>query len=404
MKSIFQLSPVLLGSLSFGTLTSFAGIALQSYEIEYPEIADEKNQNLISWFSDGPRLSGALGPFILNFFIDKLGRRMSLSIVSFCCAICWFLLLFMSGGNLKFGVIIRTIQGLFWGIIACLNPVYVSELAPYHLQGLFGSLHQLFIILGICLNNILGVSLKWRELIYFGGIINLLLSGVVFMAPESPATIRMKKEVYAMNESLLEKKYVLVTISSAVMLFFQQFSGINAILGNLSDMMSSSGMNLHPNIQSALSTLAQFIACGVACFLMDDLGPRALWNFSSFLCLVCLLCYAIARVIESSAHWIPVLCIFIYCLAFGIGQGPCPWVIFPNSYPDKIRYIGCCWMMFSHWICSFIVTYCHPIILASVGEFYAFIIYSICCFGSLIYGVIFLPKKDNHDRDQDALF
>ena len=93
MKSIFQLSPVLLGSLSFGTLTSFAGIALQSYEIEYPEIADEKNQNLISWFSDGPRLSGALGPFILNFFIDKLGRRMSLSIVSFCCAICWFFII-----------------------------------------------------------------------------------------------------------------------------------------------------------------------------------------------------------------------------------------------------------------------------------------------------------------------
>ncbi|OHT10058.1 major facilitator superfamily transporter [Tritrichomonas foetus] len=307
----------------------------------------------------------------------------------------------MDNANIKAGLIVRTIQGVFWGALSALAPVYVGEVAPFYARGLFGSLHQLFIILGICLNNILGAFVDWKVLIYVGGAINIILAGSIYIVSDSPTSERLKDKSVK-KESLYQKKYARTVISSMTMLFFQQFSGINAILANLSEMMSSSGINLDANLQSALSTFAQFIACFIACFLMDSVGPGILWMASSFGCFLSLIVYGMSLVV-ATPHWVPVLSTFAYCLFFGLGQGPCPWAIFPMSFPDAVRYEGICWMMFSHWICSFIVCYIHPIFTSMFNEFYAIIIYSICCFGSLIYGGIFLDMKEDRERDDIAL-
>ena len=85
--------------------------------------------------------------------------------------------------------------------------------------------------------------------------------------------------------------------------------------------MSFSGLNMNPNLQSTMSTLAQFLACVIACFLMDLVGPRKLWITSTISCVISMLIYAYCIYKEDSIFrvpgFVPVLSVFVYCLSYG---------------------------------------------------------------------------------------
>lgn len=46
-------------------------------------------------------------------------------------------------------IIGRLVIGVFCGLCTGLTPMYVGELAPTHLRGAFGTLHQLGVVIGI---------------------------------------------------------------------------------------------------------------------------------------------------------------------------------------------------------------------------------------------------------------
>ena len=47
---------------------------------------------------------------------------------------------------------------LFAGLGNCLAPIFLSEIAPCNLRGAFGTLHQLFVTLGIFLSSVFGLE------------------------------------------------------------------------------------------------------------------------------------------------------------------------------------------------------------------------------------------------------
>lgn len=209
------------------------------------------------------------------------------------------------------------------------------------------------------------------------------------------------------NSYLLNPKNFKNIISSIAIFVFQQYSGINAILNNLSFIMKKSGLDLHANIQSFMSTLAQFLACTLACFLMDHLGPRILWLASCIGCFISLVIYSYCIFNDETKSevplFLPVLSAFSYCLFFGLGLGPTPWIVFPIEFPDIVRYECMCWMMFSHYLISFVVCYTHPIIEKKIGEFYAILIYIVGLIGSFIYGFICLPHNIDENQEDVTL-
>lgn len=431
LKALGSVAVLLLGALSFGTVTSYPSPAIMSLTEEKPQLAEERFKTMISWFSNAPRLSAGVGPFLIICLLPRFGRRAMLSVISFLLGVSWFLLLLINQRdnkndvpfNLVNGIITRTVMGLFWGTMSNLTITFIVELSPPDSFGLFGSMYQLFIICGICLNNILGAFVDWKILLIIGAVINILFAICILLKNDSPVSTKLKKQkgqtsgrcscCYCiacdkkMKTQGLNDSFHKEVISSMVMLFFQQYCGINAILNNLSSIMILSGLDINPNLQSALATLAQFLACLIACFLMDSIGAKILWIVSSIGCLISLVVYAYCiyntENLMKVPGYIPVLSVFVYCLFFGLGQGPAPWVVFPGNFPDMLRYEGVCMMMFSHWIFSFVVCYTHPIITEKVGEFYAILIYMICAVGSIIYGFIFIPKKENDFKEDFAM-
>lgn len=428
-----------LGALSFGTVTSYPSPAIMSLTEEKPQLGEERFKSAISWFSNAPRLSAAIGPFLMIPILPRIGRKYALSIVSFLLCISWFLLFLIDTKdkkndvpfNIEYGVVVRTIMGLFWGTTSVLTITFIIEIAPSSSYGLFGSIYQLFIILGICLTNILGAFVNWKILIIINAIINLIFSICLLVKEDSPVSQKLKvhkshhkkhssskcfhchlfrniDESAKINGFGSNESYVRTVISSMFILFFQQYCGINAILNNLSSIMTLSGLSMNPNLQSAMSTLAQLLACLIASFLMDNIGPRILWLTSTAGCLISLSVYAYCifdyQTLMTVPRYIPVLAVFVYCLFFGLGQGPAPWAIFPGLFPDLLRYEGICCMLFSHWFISFVVCYTHPIITEKVGEFYAILVYIICSIGAIIYGIFFIPKKENINPEDFTMF
>jgi len=43
------------------------------------------------------------------------------------------------------------------GMATQLAPLYLTEISPYNLRGMFGTANQLFITIGICMGSVLGL-------------------------------------------------------------------------------------------------------------------------------------------------------------------------------------------------------------------------------------------------------
>lgn len=62
---------------------------------------------------------------------------------------------------------------------------------------------------------------------------------------------------------------------------FQQYCGINALLGNLNDIMSKSSINIDPVLQSAIANMAQLVSSLISSFMMDVIGMKKMWVISN---------------------------------------------------------------------------------------------------------------------------
>ena len=203
-----------------------------------------------------------------------------------------------------------------------------------------------------------------------------------------------------MLKSLLQKKYMFVVVSGSFMFLFQQFSGANAILSNLSSIMSRSGLLIDGNLQSCMANAAQLIAVLVCSFLVDSFGPRILWCISASLCVVFLVFYAITMKI-SMPNFFPVLCIFLYRLSFGLGVGPLTYASWVHLLSDSVRYYGTMILMSVHWLISWIVVITFPIMNENIGQFWTAIVYALSTFISVFYGIFFIP--DNNDKETEEM-
>ena len=190
-------------------------------------------------------------------------------------------------------IIGRLLGGLGVGILSCLVPLYISEVAPTHLRGRMTSLQQLMITIGIAvanvINAVLAVSidelseLQWRLALGIQGLLGLVLTFSVAKLPESPRfLIYVNKEADALvalaqlRQNLMESPIVQLefteikaTIDAEKKLgeiswtdaingvfrermlvgiliqMFQQWTGINAVMYYSSKLFVGMGFSVH---------------------------------------------------------------------------------------------------------------------------------------------------------------
>ena len=195
----------------------------------------------------------------------------------------------------------------------------MAEIASARLKGLFGGCNQLFITIGGFIGYIYGVRTfninYWKFSLTAAGIVALFEILMLFTY-ETPRWLFSKhKDFQAMRvltvlrgmnsrvtkeanqiKAALQRKYTILEQLKAfrnravfipfilvlMLMFFQQFSGINAVIFYASDIFKNAQVPLDVNLVSALAIgVVQVVATLLSVLLVDKLGRKVLLTISS---------------------------------------------------------------------------------------------------------------------------
>ncbi|RDW82895.1 hypothetical protein BP5796_04386 [Coleophoma crateriformis] len=140
-------------------------------------------------------IGGLLGALCAGPVSDAYGRLLAMRINA-CFFVLGAILETLSGNILILGIG-RLLAGVGAGASTVIVPLYVSEIAPPAERGLFGSLTQVMINVGILVTQTLGYYLSrgsmWRIILAVGFGIGVVQAFGLLIIPESPAWLAAHK-------------------------------------------------------------------------------------------------------------------------------------------------------------------------------------------------------------------
>ncbi|KAF5327608.1 hypothetical protein D9619_004804 [Psilocybe cf. subviscida] len=189
--------------------------------------------------------------------------------------------------------------------------------------------------------------------------------------------------------SLITDRSLLYRVAvGSLTMFFQQWTGINAILYYAPSIFKNLG--LEGNANSLLATgvvgIAMFLATIPAVIWIDKIGRKPVLVSGAFLMGACHLIVAILTARFSSdwgmhkvAGWVACSLVWVFAIGFGYSWGPCAWILVAEIWPLSVRGKGLSIAASSNWMNNFIVGQVTPSMLQhiSYGTFIFFGLFSI---------------------------
>ncbi|KAJ1451515.1 general substrate transporter [Pelagophyceae sp. CCMP2097] len=193
-------------------------------------------------------------------------------------------------------------------------------------------------------------------------------------------------------------------ITLAIM-FFQQFSGINAVIFFSGDILGSSGFE-NRDLGGVIIMAIQVVFTGVSCLAVDRLGRRTLLVGSLAGMAVSAAFMAAFFFLGSKCPPIVALVALVgYIISFSMGLGPIPWLLMAELLPSKARGLASALATLANWSFSFIITESFATLqnaLTPAGTFAAFT--GVCAAGA-VYVYTSVPEtKGVSLEDIERLF
>lgn len=392
---------LMFGAITFGYVIAYPSPAIPQMQKEFHGLTDFET----SFFNAVSSLAAIAGPFITAACLRCIGRRPMTSFIAIFAAISWILMLLVTEERFWFGIIVRALCGVSIGAFSAIIPMYIVELAPPSSTGFFGSLNQLGVATGIFICYIVGTYLDWRPSAIVGASIPACLAALVWLIPESPAVVQ---QYVAMEDNstsgcdIWQKKWILPLFVCVMFMFFQQFSGVNAILTNLTTLFESAGVELSPGIASAISSIAQVVSVFIGAVLIEKLGRKVIWIVSFGGITLADLLYALCTRNIIKSTWFPIVVIFLFLLAFGLGAGPIPWFIVSEMFPPSVRPQASSVVSTSNWVLAFLVIEIFPFMENRMGDFGCFMLFAACSLAGTLFGLKYVknPEDDGHGYEE----
>ncbi|KAJ7237558.1 MFS monosaccharide transporter [Mycena haematopus] len=410
-------------------------------------------------------LGALIGTLLAGILADKYSRRHS---IFAACVIFNIGALFQCfAENLGHLFIGRAIGGIGVGALSMLSPLYISEISPPEVRGSLIALEQFSIVLGVVVGFWIGFftrhisgSLSWRlplGLQIAPGV--LLALGAIVLLPASPRLLVLKGRYAEAETSLVKlrgrddgltkiellemrveatlisqpdgtspkhglgefavwgrlftKKYRARTMIGVLIMVFQQWSGINALLYYGPTLVRSIG--LQGNTVSLLVSggigIVQFLAVGPAIVYIDRLGRKPLLRGGS--AVMGLAHLTIALLVQlfqdnwskhAAAAWVAVAGIYTFTFAYGVSFGPIGWVLPSEVFPLSMRARGVALATASNWINNFFIGLITPVMM-EVSPAGTFLTFATACFLAYLWATYSVPETAGVAlEDMDRVF
>lgn len=341
-----------------------------------------------------------LGSLVGGWPTDRWGRKRTLGGIGVLYVIsalgCGF-----APGVLSF-IVARMIGGLGIGISTVVAPLYISEIAPPSHRGRLAGMFQFNIVFGIVVafaSNALLAGIgenAWRWMLGIAVIPSAVYTVLCLGIPESPRWLlshRRDREAAigvlqlmdpdasrealeteanrllpttrtdAVSEPFWSRKLMVPIGLAFLVAFFNQLSGINAILYFAPRIFAMTGLGPQAALlQSVGIGITNLLFTFVGIWLIDRCGRRTLLLVGSFGYIASL---GLTSWAFFTGHFgIVPSCIFAFIAAHAVGQGAVIWVLISEVFPDRHRAAGQALGSFTHWIFAALLTTFFPAMIA----------------------------------------
>ncbi|XP_042336410.1 solute carrier family 2, facilitated glucose transporter member 8 [Sceloporus undulatus] len=433
-----------LGPLSFGFVLGYSSPAIPSLKRgNNPELRLEDSQ--ASWFGSVVTLGAAAGGILGGYIVDKLGRKLSLM---FCAVPYVFgFAIIISAQNVWMLYLGRLLSGLASGVTSLVVPVYISEIAHSKVRGMLGSCVQLMVVTGILGAYVAGMALEWQWLAVLCSLPPCLMLGLMAFMPETPrfllsqnqqteaiASLQFLRgplvdhewECQQIEENTSEQEKLSLAefknpaiykpfLIGVTMMFFQQVSGINAIMFYAKTIFEEANFK-NSGAASVIVGSIQVFFTAVAALIIDRTGRKVLLVISGFIMAASAAVFGVyfkmtlpspgnsshiqllnsplslALMEEHSLAWLAVLSLGLFIMGFALGWGPIPWLVMSEIFPLRARGVASGACVLTNWLMAFLITkefHDFMVLLTPYGTFWLF---STTCLLNVFFTILCVPE------------
>lgn len=329
----------------------------------------------------------------------------------------------------------RFIGGLGVGASTIAAPAYISEIAPAKKRGQLVGLYQFNIVLGILIAFLSNYLLRntgeqpWRWMLGVEALPAFIYTILVLFIPKSPrwlisknkyeeaskilqkidVTINIKEKIEEIrqqtksavsSESIFMKKYRLPLILVFFIAFFNQMSGINAILYYSPRIFEAAGLGASTALLSSIGIGAvNLVFTIVGIYLIDRLGRRLLLLIGSVGYIISLSLAAAAFFFNWGGYSVPIF-LFLFIAAHAIGQGAVIWVFISEVWPDHLRASGQSFGSSTHWILAAIIPSFIPFLFDTIGPGNVFAFFTFMMALQLLFVLFMMPETKGKSLEE----
>ncbi|ETZ21631.1 sugar porter family MFS transporter [Pedobacter sp. V48] len=389
----------------------------------------------LSVFEHGLTISIALIGTVIGSLLgsrpsDKFGRKNTLYFVAVV-----YLLSSLGtalADNWYVFLVFRFIGGLGVGTSSVTAPIYISEISPADRRGRLVGLFQFNVVLGILisyLSNYLisqGGESSWRWMLGVQAVPSLIFLILIKFIPESPRWLILKKgatekaleilriinplncetELAAIkgsdkklgessknNESLFSGQYSKPVIFAVLFAFFNQVSGINAIIYYAPRIFEMAGLGAHSSLLSTVGIgLINFAFTLLALNFIDKVGRRVLMLIGSFGLIASLFLVAFTFYTERFSGMAIPIYMMVFIAFFAFSQGAVIWVFISEIFPNQVRAKGQTLGSSTHWVMAALVAFYFPYFAETFGGAVTFSFFGSMMVLQLLFVWRFMPE------------
>ncbi|MCD2195746.1 sugar porter family MFS transporter [Actinomycetospora endophytica] len=341
----------------------------------------------------------------------------------------------------------RFVMGIGVGIISVVVPMYLSELAPKEIRGRLTSLMQLLVTIGIFLAYVTDYAFSdshgWRWMIGIGVIPAVLLAVGIYTQPESPRWLaahktggeadarivltRLRGSQEAADEELAEIRESVASearqtepvrlrsllgprlrpifVVGMLLVFFQNFVGINTIIYYAPTLLTNVGFGTSNAILANVAIGAvNMVMTLPGMYLIDRAGRRPLLRWGALgMCgaMILLTVTNLAGLGQGSLLLtLTLVGIIVYIASFSISWGPVQWVALPELFPLRIRATGVAVCVTFNWLFNMAVALAFPSLLDIFGAGWNFLFFAVMTFLAFVFVQRLLPETKGRSLEQ----
>ena len=430
-KRIFTWAAIIsLGGFLFGLDTAVISGAEQRIQVLWS----------LGVFEHGLTVSIALMGTVVGAMLggipsDKFGRRKTVfwiavlflvSAIGTALAFNWYVFLFF-----------RFAGGIAVGCSSVTAPMYISELSPASHRGRFVAMFQFNVVLGILIAYLSNYLLQnigdnsWRWMLGVQAFPATLFMVLVLFVPESPRWLIVKKNLFdeareilrRINPSTAEKELLSIKLSSShsngissslftskhlfpitlavLFAFFNQASGVNAIIYYAPRIFEMAGFATGSSLLSTAGIGAvNFIFTLLAMIIIDSFGRKKLMIVGSLGCIATLALVARSFYTEDfSGYAVPVY-LFLFIAFFAFSQGAVIWVFISEIFPNEVRSQGQALGSFTHWLMASIIAFVFPYMSEKIGGGNSFLIFTLMMTLQLVFVLTIMPETKGKSLEE----